>query len=190
MHAYERGTCRMRRRSLFQGAAVLAAAGLIVTGCGGGSSKGGGGGDNNKNNSGFNAGSNAIRNPSTAKGGTLNLIASSDCDYYDPARTYFGHCWDMLRLFPRGLMGYKAEPGDAGLQVVPDLAQAKGETTDGKTYTYKLKPGLKYQDGTAITSKDVKYGIERTFAQDIINGGPTYVITFLCPTKLNASGGC
>src|SRR5205823_12746574 len=109
----------------------------------------------------FNAGTTGIRNVSTKKGGTLNLIADSDCDYYDPARTYYGHCWDMQRLFSRGLMAYAPKPGQAGLDVVPDIADGLGQSSDGKTWTYKLKSGIKYEDGTAVTSKDVKYAIER-----------------------------
>jgi len=174
------------------GAAVAVLA--LLAGC---ASSGKSANNNNNNNNTtkpaanvFNAGTTGIRNVSTKTGGTINLIADSDCDYYDPARTYYGHCWDMQRLFSRGLMAYKPEPGSAGLDVVPDIAQGLGTSPNGKDWTYKLKSGIKYEDGTAVTSKDVKYAIERVFAQSVINGGPTYVITFLCPGPLNASGGC
>jgi peptide/nickel transport system substrate-binding protein len=54
------------------------------------------------------------------------------------------------------------------------------EITDGgKTYTFKLKSGVKFEDGSPITSKDIKYGIERVFAQDVLSGGPTYLIDVL-----------
>jgi peptide/nickel transport system substrate-binding protein len=139
---------------------------------------------------GFNAGVAGVRNPSARRGGTLRLIADGDCDSWDPARTYVGYCWNMQRLFSRALMARNPAPGPAGLDVVPDLAQAPGSSTDGKTWTYHLRPGLMFQDGTPITSHEVKYAVERTFAQDVINGGPTYVVTYLCPTAPNASGGC
>ncbi|WP_344447498.1 ABC transporter substrate-binding protein, partial [Kitasatospora nipponensis] len=38
---------------------------------------------------------------------------------------------------------------------------------------------LKFEDGSAITTKDIKYGIERIFAQDVVAGGPTYLINSL-----------
>jgi peptide/nickel transport system substrate-binding protein len=180
----------MRRRSLVHAAVAASAIALVVSGCGGSSSGGGGGTPKAAKNE-FNAGVTGVRNVSSKTGGTLNLIADSDCDYYDPARTYYGHCWDMQRLFSRSLMGYDAKPGEAGLNAVPDLAQSAGTSDDGgKTWTYKLRPGLKYETGAVITSKDVKYAIERVFAGSVINGGPTYYITYLCPTALNASGGC
>jgi len=178
------------KRLVRYGTAVGAAFALLAAGCGGSSS---GGGSTEKPKAAanvFNAGTTGIRNVSDKKGGTLNLIADGDCDYYDPARTYYGHCWDMQRLFSRGLMAYKPEPGSAGLDVVPDIADGLGQSSDGKNWTYKLKAGIKFEDGSPVTSKEVKYAIERVFAQSVINGGPTYVITFLCPGALNASGGC
>jgi peptide/nickel transport system substrate-binding protein len=171
------------------GASALA---LVAAGCGGGSSGGGGGGAPSPKaaQNVFNAGLTGVRNQLAKTGGTLNFISDGDCDYWDPARTYFGFCWDMERLVSRGLMAYKALPGSGSLDVVPDLATANGESTDGKTWTYHIKSGLKLADGETITTKMIKYDIERVFAQTVINGGPTYVITYLCPGGPNNAGGC
>jgi len=167
---------------------IATALGLLMAGC---SSAGSGGGNQPPAAQNvFNAGTTGVRNPSTKPGGTINLIADGDCDYWDPARTYYGHCWAMQRLFSRGLMAYKASPGNGSLDVVADIASEPGTSPDGKNWTYKLRSGLKFEDGAPITSKNVKYAIERVFAQSVINGGPTYVITFLCPGGANAAGGC
>ena len=181
----------MKHKRLVRYSTAAAALALLVAGCGSSSSGGNSSAPKPKSvDNVFNAGTTGIRNVSTKKGGTLNFIADGDCDYWDPARTYYGFCWDMQRLFSRGLMAYQAAPGAAGLNVVPDLATAPGTSPDGKTWTYHLKSGIKFEDGSPVTSKNIKYGIERVFAQSVINGGPTYVITFLCPAKLNANGGC
>jgi peptide/nickel transport system substrate-binding protein len=181
----------MRRLSLVRFAVGASALALVAAGCGGGSSGGSPSAQKPKvAQNVFNAGTTGVRNPSTKKGGTLNFTSDGDCDYWDPARTYYGFCWDMQRLFSRALMTYNAAPGAASLSVVPDLASAPGTSPDGKTWTYKIKSGLKLQDGSTITTKEVKYGIERVFAQTVINGGPTYVITYLCPGGPNSSGGC
>lgn len=88
--------------------------------------------------------------------------------------------WNFQRLYARTLLAFDAKPGDAGLKLVPDLASAEPViSADGKTYTFKLRSGLKFEDGSAITSKDIKYGIERVFAQDVISGGPVYLIQSL-----------
>ena len=63
--------------------------------------------------------------------------------------------------------------GAAGTAVVPDLATDIGKSSRNATvWTYHLKPGLKYEDGTAITSADIKYGIERSFAPELSGGAP------------------
>ncbi len=179
----------MKRRGLLIAAVPLSVLALVATGCGGSSGGGGGGGTKN-NGTQPNAGVNGIRQASDVKGGTLNLLDSGDCDYWDPARTYYAHCWDLQRMFNRTLLAYKPTPGPGGSTLVPDIATGLGQTTDSKTWTYKLQSGLKFEDGTPITSKEVKYAIERVFATTVINGGPTYVITFLCPGGTKPDGSC
>jgi peptide/nickel transport system substrate-binding protein len=84
--------------------------------------------------------------------------------------------FNFSRFYLRTLVTEDDAPGDASLKLVNDLAQSQDISADGLTYTYKLKSGLKYEDGSAITTKDIKYGIERVFAQDVLPGGPTYLI--------------
>lgn len=158
-------------------ASVLAACGSGASGQGGpsGASSNGSGGDGtNAVDAAFNAATTGIVNKSDATGGTINLQASGDCDSWDPARTYYGWCFNMQRLFTRTLVGYASLAGENNVKLEPDLAQGLGEHSDDfKTWTYKLKSGVKWQDGSEITSKDVAYGISRLFAQDVITGGPT-----------------
>jgi peptide/nickel transport system substrate-binding protein len=127
--------------------------------------------------SGFNAAaSGGVVNPSAKKGGVLHLGNSADADSYDPARAYYAWVWNFQRYYTRTLVTPQAKPGKDGLKLVNDLAQSQDISSDGMTYTYKLKSNLKFEDGSAITSKDIKYGIERVFAQDVLSGGPTYLI--------------
>ncbi|MFE2285635.1 ABC transporter substrate-binding protein [Streptomyces sp. NPDC059443] len=129
---------------------------------------------------GFNAATTGVVNPSTTKGGELKLWSPQDVDYLDPARAYYGFVWNLQRLYIRQLFAYDSKPGAAGTKLVPDLAAADPVVSnDGKTYTVKIKDGVKFEDGTPITSKDFKYGIERVFAQDVLSGGPTYLIDTL-----------
>jgi peptide/nickel transport system substrate-binding protein len=50
---------------------------------------------------------------------------------------------------------------------------------NAKTWTYKLRTGVKFEDGTPVTSKDVKYAVERTLDKDTFPNGPTYFNDFL-----------
>jgi peptide/nickel transport system substrate-binding protein len=158
-------------------AGVAVALGLTTAACGGGSkSDNNGGGSSTTGKSQFNAATTSIVNPGTAKGGTLKFWSSQDADSWDPARGYYAFVWDLNRLYTRKLVDYAAAPGKDGLKLVPDLASAEPElSADKLTYTFKLRPGLKFDDATPITSKDIKYGIERVWATDVISGGPSYL---------------
>ncbi len=149
--------------------AALTVGALGLAACGSSNSSSG----SPSGNTGFNAAITSVVNPSTVSGGTLTLGASGDCDSWDPQRTYYAWCWDMQRLMSRTLMAYNSAPGASGATVVPDLATAAGTPNAAFTqWSYTMKSGIKFSDGTPVTTADVKYGIERLFATDVINGGP------------------
>jgi peptide/nickel transport system substrate-binding protein len=167
------------RRRLAAGSALVVAALLGTAACGGG-----GGGENESESGapGFNAAVNKVANASSKTGGTLKFIGSQDADSWDPQRGYYGFMWDFSRYYTRQLITYKAAPGGESTELVPDMATDTGEiSADGKTYTFTLKDGLKWEDGKPVTSKDIKYGIERIWAQDVISGGPIYLQQVLDP---------
>lgn len=129
---------------------------------------------------GFDAASRQVVNPSGRRGGTLRLVSSADVDSLDPARTYYVYGWLLQRTFQRTLMAFGGAPGEAGRAAVPDLAAAPGEPAAGfRRWTYRLRPGLRFSDGTPVTARDVKYAVERVFAQDVLPGGPTYLLPLL-----------
>ncbi|WP_433371789.1 ABC transporter substrate-binding protein [Actinoplanes sp. CA-142083] len=149
----------------------------LTAACGGGSDDNNNSNNNSNTGAAFNAAATKVVNASDKKGGTLNLWSPQDADSWDPAISYYAWTIDMNRLYSRTLMTYTPKPGADGLILTPDLATAAPEVSaDGKTYTFKLKSGLKFDDGSPITSKDIKYGIERIFAQDVVPGGPLYLI--------------
>jgi len=117
-----------------------------------------------------------------AKGGTLYVITHQDqLDHADPQRIYTGRDIAFMESYVfRTLVMYKPVPGTAGTALVPDLATDTGKATDGgKTWAFTLRPGTTYSDGSAIVCADVKYAISRTFATDVITGGPSYPIQYL-----------
>ena len=127
-----------------------------------------------------NGGVNKTANPSTTKGGTLRYVNQDDWDSLDPADTYYAYSWDFVRLYERQLVMFKSAAGGEGATLVPDLATDLGTASpDNKTWTYHLRKGVKYDDGTEVTSKDVKYDVERTLDKDTFPNGPTYFNDFL-----------
>ncbi|MFC4947570.1 ABC transporter substrate-binding protein [Pseudonocardia sp. GCM10023141] len=166
----------MNKRAMLA-TAVGAVVALGLAGCGGASSTGttGGGSGGSAATPTFNAASGKVYNPSDKKGGTLKLANKGDWDSLDPADTYYGYSWDFIRTYTRALTMFKSEPGAASNEVVGDLATGKGVSSDGgKTWTYTLKKGLKYEDGTEIKAADVKYGVMRSIDKETFPNGPEY----------------
>ncbi|MET9087372.1 ABC transporter substrate-binding protein [Streptomyces sp. NPDC004237] len=107
------------------------------------------------------------------KGGTLSVLNSDPQSDFDPARLYTSGGGNVPSLVFRTLTTRNRAAGAAGTKVVPDLATDTGRPSENATvWTYTLKKGLKYEDGTAITSADIKYGIERSFAPELSGGAP------------------
>ncbi|GGN78692.1 ABC transporter substrate-binding protein [Streptomyces albiflavescens] len=107
------------------------------------------------------------------KGGTLTVLNANPQEDFDPARLYTSGGGNVPSLVFRTLTTRNRESGAAGAEVVPDLATDTGRPSKNATvWTYTLKKGLKYEDGTPITSADIKYGIERSFAAELSGGAP------------------
>ena len=71
---------------------------------------------------------------------------------------------------------YSEDPAE-GVTIVPDMATDIGTASDDvKSWSFTLRDGLTWQDGSPVTCEDVAYGVSRTFAADVITGGPTYAI--------------
>ncbi|MET9566004.1 ABC transporter substrate-binding protein [Streptomyces tauricus] len=108
-----------------------------------------------------------------AKGGTLTVLNSNPQQDFDPARLYTSGGGNVPSLVFRTLTTRNREDGAEGSKVVPDLATDTGRPSENATvWTYTLKKGLTYEDGSAITSADIKYGIERSFAAELSGGAP------------------
>jgi peptide/nickel transport system substrate-binding protein len=113
--------------------------------------------------------------PKNCQGGTLYVLNQSDATahHLDPARIYTSGGGAITSLIFRTLTTRHRVAGQAGDEVIPDLATDTGKASDGaKTWTYHLKDGLKFDDGTPITSKDIKWGVERAFAPELPGGIP------------------
>ncbi|MFF4748973.1 ABC transporter substrate-binding protein [Streptomyces sp. NPDC002514] len=107
------------------------------------------------------------------KGGTLTVLNSTPQQNFDPARLYTSGGGNVPSLVFRTLTTRNRANGADGSQVVPDLATDTGRPNqDATVWTYTLKQGLTYEDGTPITSADIKYGIERSFAPELSGGAP------------------
>lgn len=116
-------------------------------------------------------------------GGTITMLTQAEqFDQVDPQRVYTGEDLAFFGgLTMRSLISYIYSPDPKqGTSITPDMATDLGTATNGgKTWSFTLRDGVTWQDGTDVTCDDIKYGVSRTFATDVINQGPTYAIAYL-----------
>ena len=118
----------------------------------------------------------------TSEGGTITYLTHSEAwTHADPNRNYTGqHLAWFSSYMHRTLTSYARAAGADGSAVVADLATDTGRSSnDNKTWEFTLRDGVSFEDGTPITCEDIKYGVSRTFATDVITDGPTYAISML-----------
>ena len=118
----------------------------------------------------------ARRRPSTSgaghRGGTLVVRADrpSVVDSIDFALSGATYTFPFLRMTGDGLVALNQVSGLAGAQPVPDLATSLPSPTDGgHTYTFLLRPGIRYSTGRPVQATDFRSTFERDYALDYGN---------------------
>ncbi len=99
------------------------------------------------------------------KGGTLVTVANAaPSGSPDPQVNYTLQEWQLLITSHDGLIAFKRVGGAPGTQKVPDLAESIPKPTNGgKTWTFTLRKGINFSDGSELTGADVKSTFERLF---------------------------
>lgn len=98
--------------------------------------------------------------PTPVRGGTLVVAISSDPGHLNPAITTSGATHTAAELMYDGLVTL-----DEQLRPQPGLAERWDITDDGATYTFHLRQGVEWHDGTPFTSADVKFAFEQVLLQ-------------------------
>lgn len=109
---------------------------------------------------GFNEALGSVVNPSEDTGGRLRIAVPGSCGGWRPSLTVSAACSNLQRAMSRQLTTYVSSPGRAGSVVTADLATELGQSNaEGTTWTFTLKPYLKWNDGSPLTSVDVARGL-------------------------------
>ena len=97
-----------------------------------------------------------------ARGGTFRYDSRSDFDYIDPSLAYFTHTWQLGAAVSLQLLGYPDKEGAEGSRLRPEAAAGMPTVSrDGKTYTFRIKPGFRFSNGTPVTSRNFAFSINR-----------------------------
>jgi ABC-type transport system substrate-binding protein len=97
------------------------------------------------------------------RGGTLRLnVSNTDFEFTDPAMAYDAIGWQMLYAVNISLLNYPDKPAPEGSRLVPEAAAGFPRVSrDGKTYTFTVRSGLEFSDGSPVTAAAFKRAIER-----------------------------
>jgi ABC-type transport system substrate-binding protein len=124
------------------------------------------------------------------KGGTLKLNENAeDFDFVDPQLAYRTDDWSMLYTTAMQLVSFPEKTGAAGSQLYPQAATSFPTVSkDGKTYTFHIRPGLRFSDGSPVTAAAFQRSWERILSpkmgsplgvnldlQDTIVGGTAFL---------------
>src|SRR3970282_432113 len=142
---------RLRRRGFLAGAGAAGAGltTLALVGCGG---------DDEDDDSDITGTGDGVQGqPTTSgetaqKGGGIRFSHPADADPFDPA---LETTW-LMNLGPH-VYSKLIRWNGAITEMLPDLAESLPEQVDDTTYTFKLRPGLKFSDGSPLTAADVKF---------------------------------
>jgi oligopeptide transport system substrate-binding protein len=140
--------------------AVALAAGLAACGSGGGGSS---------------AGGSSPASTTPVKGGTLTVTFQGEPTGLDPAIAWENESMSIERLTYQTFLTYASEPGEAGTELVPDLATEVptgdngGISADGLVYTFHIRKGVKFAPPVSreVTAQDFKYSFERMLKEPL-----------------------
>ena len=139
----------------------------------------GGGGDSSPSSTvptqGAGGGAGAGKNPDAqgplevpseaSSGGTVTVDTVNVPATFDPTRAYYTDSTAILNLVTRALTQYAYNPETKDMELVPDMATDLGQhNKDFTEWTFTLKDGLTYEDGTPVKADDIAYAISRSFA--------------------------
>jgi peptide/nickel transport system substrate-binding protein len=121
------------------------------------------------------------------KGGTYTILAAAAFGVADPAQNYTLEEWQLLIDTHDGLTQFQRVGGAAGTKIVPDLATAIPQPTNGgKTYTFQIRKGIKFSNGQTMKPSDFVTTFERQFTVP----GPTSFYSGIVGADKCSTKGC
>jgi len=119
------------------------------------------------------------------KGGIWRAGTTGASVQIDPQLAYITTAWWLEYATAAKLYNYPDKAGPAGSKLVPEVASRFTVSNGGKRYTFFIRKGFKFSDGTAVTASNFKYAINRTANKDLASPGAQFITD---PTGTNIVG--
>jgi ABC-type transport system substrate-binding protein len=102
------------------------------------------------------------------QGGTLRVnLPVTDIDDIDPSLAYGTTTWHIEYSTALKLLNYPDAPGPRGSRLVPEGASSFKVSRDGTTYTFTIRRGFRFSDGTEVTARNYAFAINRALSKDL-----------------------
>jgi peptide/nickel transport system substrate-binding protein len=112
--------------------------------------------------------------PKVRNGGIFRIIfhSTSGLDYVDPALASSAPGWAVLDTTCARLLAYPDKPAPKAFRYQPEVAVGLPDISrDRKTYTFKLRSGFRFSDGTPVRASAFERAINRTLAPGVNSPG-------------------
>ena len=93
----------------------------------------------------------------------------------DPQLAYVTTAWWLEYATAAKLYNYPDKPGPAGSKLVPEVASKFTVSKNGKMYTFLVRTGFKFSNGTPVTAANFKYAINRDANHDLASPGAPFI---------------
>ena len=119
------------------------------------------------------------------KGGIWKYGTTGASVQVDPQLAYITTAWWLEYATAAKLYNYPDKSGPAGSKLVPEVASHFTVTNGGKKYTFFIRKGFRFSDGSPVTANSFKYAINRTANHDLASPGAQFITD---PTGTNIVG--
>jgi peptide/nickel transport system substrate-binding protein len=107
---------------------------------------------------------------------TLRVALPVDVDHVDPALAYALSSWNMEYATCAKLLNYPDRPAPAGSRLVPEVAAGFPRISrDGKTYTFTVRRGFRFSDGSRVTARSFAAAINRALQPELRSPAVSFV---------------
>jgi peptide/nickel transport system substrate-binding protein len=118
----------------------------------------------------------AAGDSSFTKGGVFRVGTTGASVQVDPQLAYITTAWWLEYATAAKLYNYPDRKGPTGELLVPEVASRFTVSNGGRTYTFFIRKGFTFSDGTPVRAENFKYAIDRAANHDLASPGAYFII--------------
>jgi peptide/nickel transport system substrate-binding protein/oligopeptide transport system substrate-binding protein len=109
------------------------------------------------------------------KGGIWRYGIVGASTQVDPQLAYVTTAWSLEYATAAKLYNYPDKKGPAGSKLIPEVASKFTVSNNGRRYTFFIRKGFKFSDGSPVTAQSFKYAIDRTANHTLASPGAPFI---------------